>query len=97
MVSNLDYFSLKNKVIAKNDHPFETLVLIILFMALLIIKAKSLLFPLGLVYITSGPIATLIRSRPGRGASPAAEPPESSGEEPAPDGGGPQPNAEGRE
>jgi phosphatidylserine synthase len=64
MVSNLDYFSLKHKAIAKNNHPFETLVLFILVLAILIIKAKPLFFPIGLIYLTSGPVVTLLRSRP---------------------------------
>ncbi|MDR2351739.1 MAG: CDP-diacylglycerol--serine O-phosphatidyltransferase [Deltaproteobacteria bacterium] len=37
MVSNLDYFSLKHRFITKNNHPFETLVLIILLPGVLII------------------------------------------------------------
>jgi CDP-diacylglycerol--serine O-phosphatidyltransferase len=61
MVSTLDYFSLKHRFITKNNHPFETLVLIILFLALIITKAKTLLLPLGLVYLATGPIVTVIR------------------------------------
>jgi CDP-diacylglycerol--serine O-phosphatidyltransferase len=63
MVSNLDYFSLKNRIIVKNNHPFETLVLTVLVLGLLIIKAKTLLLPLGLVYLASGPIVTVQRAR----------------------------------
>jgi CDP-diacylglycerol--serine O-phosphatidyltransferase len=61
MVSNLDYFSLKHRSITKNNHPFETLVLFVLIATLVLIRAKTLLFPLGMVYITSGPIVTLVR------------------------------------
>ncbi|MDR3152730.1 MAG: CDP-diacylglycerol--serine O-phosphatidyltransferase [Deltaproteobacteria bacterium] len=63
MVSNLDFFSLKNKMIARNSRPFETLVLLILVLALLIIKGRTLLFPLGLIFMASGPVTTFIRAR----------------------------------
>ncbi|MDR1041323.1 MAG: CDP-diacylglycerol--serine O-phosphatidyltransferase [Deltaproteobacteria bacterium] len=70
MVSNLDYFSLKNKVVVHNRRPFETLVLIILVLALLIFKGRTLLLPLGLVYLASGPVVTLIRSKRRRACGP---------------------------
>ncbi|MDR1084709.1 MAG: CDP-diacylglycerol--serine O-phosphatidyltransferase [Deltaproteobacteria bacterium] len=62
MVSNLDYFSLKNKIIVKNNHPFETLAVIVVILAVAIIKVKTLLFPLALIYIVSGFIVTPIRA-----------------------------------
>jgi CDP-diacylglycerol--serine O-phosphatidyltransferase len=61
MVSNLDYFSLKNKIIVKNNHPFETLAVIVVILAVAIIKVKTILFPLALVYVASGFIVTPIR------------------------------------
>ncbi|MDR1165957.1 MAG: CDP-diacylglycerol--serine O-phosphatidyltransferase [Deltaproteobacteria bacterium] len=73
MVSNLDYFSLKHRVILKNNHPFETLVLLILILAVVIVKAKTVLLPIGLVYIASGPIVTVVRGTR-RGSSPPAPP-----------------------
>ncbi|MDR2612746.1 MAG: CDP-diacylglycerol--serine O-phosphatidyltransferase [Deltaproteobacteria bacterium] len=74
MVSNLDYFSLKNKAVSHNRRPFETLVLIILLLALLILKGRTLLFPLGLVYLASGPVVTVIRHRNGAQGTPDARP-----------------------
>jgi CDP-diacylglycerol--serine O-phosphatidyltransferase len=62
MVSNLDYFSLKNRVIVKNNHPFETLAVIVIILAVAIIKVKTILFPLALVYVASGFIVTPIRA-----------------------------------
>ncbi|MDR1578454.1 MAG: CDP-diacylglycerol--serine O-phosphatidyltransferase [Deltaproteobacteria bacterium] len=61
MVSNLDYFSLKNRIIVKNNHPFETLTLIVIILAVAIIKVKTILFPLALFYLASGFIVTPIR------------------------------------
>jgi CDP-diacylglycerol--serine O-phosphatidyltransferase len=63
MVSNLDYFSLKHRFITKNNHPFETLFLAILLLAFIIIKARTVLLPIGLIYILSGPIVTIFRRR----------------------------------
>jgi CDP-diacylglycerol--serine O-phosphatidyltransferase len=63
MVSNLDFFSLKHKAVIRNSRPFETLVLIILVLALLIIKGRTLLLPIGLVYLASGPVITLVRRK----------------------------------
>ncbi|MDR1607657.1 MAG: CDP-diacylglycerol--serine O-phosphatidyltransferase [Deltaproteobacteria bacterium] len=62
MISNLDYFSLKNRIIVKNNHPFETLAIIIVILAVAIIKVKTILFPLALIYISSGFIVTPIRA-----------------------------------
>ncbi|MDR0621663.1 MAG: CDP-diacylglycerol--serine O-phosphatidyltransferase [Deltaproteobacteria bacterium] len=61
MVSNLDFLSLKNKIFTKNNHPFETLVLIIIVLACLIIKAKTLLLPLAFFYLSLAPIITIVR------------------------------------
>jgi CDP-diacylglycerol--serine O-phosphatidyltransferase len=62
MVSNLDYFSLKNKIIVKNNHPFETLAGIVVILAVAIIKVKTILFPLALIYLGSGFLVTPIRA-----------------------------------
>jgi CDP-diacylglycerol--serine O-phosphatidyltransferase len=61
MVSNLDFISLKNKAFIKNKRPFETLTAFIILLAFLIIKAKTVLLPLGFIYLISGPILTIIR------------------------------------
>jgi CDP-diacylglycerol--serine O-phosphatidyltransferase len=68
MVSNFDFLSLKNKIFVKNNHPFETLAFFTILLAFLIIKAKTVLLPLGLAYLISGPAITLVRRlrrRPG--------------------------------
>jgi CDP-diacylglycerol--serine O-phosphatidyltransferase len=62
MVSNLDYFSLKHRWIVKNNHPFETLAIIVIILAVAIIKFKTILFPLALIYIASGFLVTPIRA-----------------------------------
>ncbi|MDR1312361.1 MAG: CDP-diacylglycerol--serine O-phosphatidyltransferase [Deltaproteobacteria bacterium] len=83
MVSNLDYFSLKNKVVSHNNRPFETLVLIILVLALVIFKGRTLLLPLGLIYLASGPVVTAVRARRRRAQGPpphAGRLPEADGE-----------------
>jgi CDP-diacylglycerol--serine O-phosphatidyltransferase len=61
MVSNFDFISHKNKIFLKNNRPFETLAFFIILLAFLIIKAKTVLFPLGFAYLISGPIITVIR------------------------------------
>ena len=61
MVSNLDFLSLKNKFLIKNKHPFETLVLFIILLACVIIKPRTVLLPIGFVYLASGPVVTAIR------------------------------------
>jgi CDP-diacylglycerol--serine O-phosphatidyltransferase len=61
MVSNLDFISLKNKIFIKNNHPFETLAFFITLLAFLIIKAKTVLLPLGFIYLASGPVVTIVR------------------------------------
>jgi CDP-diacylglycerol--serine O-phosphatidyltransferase len=73
MVSNFDYFSLKNQAVTHSTRPFETLVLIILILGLLILKGRTFLLPLGLVYLASGPIVTVVRARRRRLAGPAED------------------------
>ncbi len=74
MVSSLDYFSHKNRFLARNRHPFETLAFMVLLIGLLVVKFKSALLPLGLLYLASGPVVTLMRRRGrGRGQSAAAK------------------------
>jgi CDP-diacylglycerol--serine O-phosphatidyltransferase len=80
MVSNLDFVSLKNKALIANSRPFETLAAFVALLALLIIKLKTLLLPLGFLYLASGPAITLIRrSRKKRAEAeePPGEPPKS--------------------
>ncbi|MDR1309419.1 MAG: CDP-diacylglycerol--serine O-phosphatidyltransferase [Deltaproteobacteria bacterium] len=74
MVSNLDFLSLKNKIFTKNNHPFETLVVIVIVLAFLIIKAKTLLLPLSFVYLALAPIITVVRRLRRGGAEPPAAP-----------------------
>jgi hypothetical protein len=80
MVSNLDFVSLKNRICVKNNPPFETLVFFIILLAFLIIKAKTVLFPLSVVYLASAPVVTAVRRlrrKPGdASADPTAEEPE---------------------
>ncbi|MDR2455130.1 MAG: hypothetical protein LBE49_00850, partial [Deltaproteobacteria bacterium] len=61
MVSNLDFVSLKNKIFIKNKHPFETLVGFIILLAFVIMKAKTVLLPIGFAYLASGPVVTVVR------------------------------------
>ncbi|MDR2387337.1 MAG: CDP-diacylglycerol--serine O-phosphatidyltransferase [Deltaproteobacteria bacterium] len=61
MVSNLDFLSLKNKIFTKNNHPFETLAILIIIFACLIIKAKTILLPISFVYLALAPIITIVR------------------------------------
>jgi CDP-diacylglycerol--serine O-phosphatidyltransferase len=63
MVSSLDYFSHKNKALFRNRKPFETLVVVVLLLGLIIVKIKSVLLPLGFLYLASGPIVTVLRAR----------------------------------
>lgn len=62
MVSSLDYFSHKNKLLSRNRRPFETLVVVVLLLGVIIVKLKSALLPLGFFYLASGPIVTLFRA-----------------------------------
>lgn len=63
MVSSIDYFSHKNKVLFRNSKPFETLVVVVLLMGVIIVKIKSALLPLGFLYLASGPVITAVRYR----------------------------------
>ncbi len=82
MVSSLDYFSHKNKMLARNRRPFETLVALVLLLGVIIVKLKSALLPLGFLYLASGPIATVGRSYRRRGRNAALKrPPRDSEEE----------------
>ncbi|MDR2405379.1 MAG: CDP-diacylglycerol--serine O-phosphatidyltransferase [Deltaproteobacteria bacterium] len=63
MVSTFDYISLKHRIVTKNPHPFETLVLAVLILGILVVKAKTVLLPLCIVYMCTGPIVTLIRRK----------------------------------
>lgn len=76
MVSSVDYFSHKNKVLMQNQKPFETLVVVVLFLGLLIVKLKSALLPLGFIYLASGPIVTVVRARRRRRSIPPEMAPE---------------------
>jgi phosphatidylserine synthase len=63
MVSSIDYFSHKNKLLFRNSKPFETLVVVVLLMGVIIVKIKSALLPLGFLYLASGPVITAVRHR----------------------------------
>lgn len=63
MVSSIDYFSHKNKILFRNNRPFEILVVVVLILAVVIVKIKSALLPIGFLYLASGPIVTVIRAR----------------------------------
>ncbi|MCL2029485.1 MAG: CDP-diacylglycerol--serine O-phosphatidyltransferase [Deltaproteobacteria bacterium] len=81
MVSNIDYVSHKNKVLFRNSRPFETLVLTVLLMGLIIAKNRSAFLPLGLIYLASGPVVTMVRAR-GRRRGQEAGKPRPEGDEP---------------
>ena len=61
MVSSIDYVSHKNKLLFRNRRPFETLVIVVLIMGLIIAKNRSAFLPLGLFYLASGPVVTAVR------------------------------------
>ena len=63
MVSSIDYFSHKNKILFRNNRPFETLVGVVLILAVVIVKIKTALLPIGFLYLASGPIVTVVRAR----------------------------------
>jgi CDP-diacylglycerol--serine O-phosphatidyltransferase len=82
MVSNLDFFSLKHRIFTKNNHPFETLAIIIIILGFVIVKAKTLLLPMAIVYLALAPIITIVR-RIRRGPDLAKPPdPDPEAEEP---------------
>ena len=62
MVSSMDYVSHKNKFLFRNRRPFETLVVVVLLMGLIIAKNRSAFLPIGLVYLASGPVVTAVRA-----------------------------------
>lgn len=62
MVSSMDYVSHKNKALFRNRRPFETLAALVLMLALIIVKLKSVLLPLGFLYLASGPVITAVRA-----------------------------------
>lgn len=66
MVSSLDYFSHKHKLVAHNRHPFETLALVVVLLGVIIARMKSVLLPLGFFYLATGPVASWLKTRPGR-------------------------------
>jgi CDP-diacylglycerol--serine O-phosphatidyltransferase len=78
MVSTFDYISLKHRAVAKNAHPFETLVLAVLVLGILIVKSKTVLLPLCLLYMATGPVVSLFRGRSGAGPLPGPGPGEPS-------------------
>ncbi len=63
MVSNIDYVSHKNRVLFRNQRPFETLVVVVLILGLAVVKIRSTLLPLLFIYLASGPVVTMIRAR----------------------------------
>ena len=63
MVSSIDYFSHKNKILFRNNRPFETLVAVVRILAVVIVKIKSALLPFGCIYVARGPIVTVVRAR----------------------------------
>ena len=63
MVSSIDYVSHKNKVLFRNRRPFETLVLVVLLMGLIIAKNRSAFLPIGIIYLVSGPVVTIVRAK----------------------------------
>ena len=82
MVSSIDYVSHKNKTLFRNSRPFETLVVVVLVLGVVIVKIKSALLPLGFIYLTSGPIITVVRARRRKRASQPDEAAETRPSEP---------------
>ena len=103
MVSNIDYVSHKNKVLFRNQRPFETLAAAVILTGLIIAKHKTALLPAGFLYLLSGPVITVVRARRRKGAlkagRPAAPPPPGAGapEPPGPGPPGPGPPGPGPE
>ena len=83
MVSSIDYLSHKNKKIFRSKSPLERLFLAILILGFIAIRPKSNMFPLAMLYLTSGPIITIIRRRRARKFSREALAEASANEPPA--------------
>lgn len=75
MVSNIKYFSLKDPDLFKRQ-PFMMLVGAIMIMMLIVAKPEVMLFVIGMVYMTSGPLSYLFKRRQEKSAAgtPPAEP-----------------------
>lgn len=76
MVSSIDYVSHKNKTVFRNQRPFETLVVVVLLLGFMIVKLKSVLLPMGFIYLASGPVITVVRASRRRRQEPPAPLPE---------------------
>ncbi|MDL2227045.1 hypothetical protein LJB86_05255 [Deltaproteobacteria bacterium OttesenSCG-928-M10] len=74
MVSSIDYVSHKNKTLFRNNRPFETLVVVVLLLAFMIVKLKSVLLPMGFIYLASGPVITVVRASRRRRREPVGPP-----------------------
>ncbi|MDR3204330.1 MAG: CDP-diacylglycerol--serine O-phosphatidyltransferase [Deltaproteobacteria bacterium] len=61
MISTLDFISFKHRIFVHNKHPFETLAIFVISLAIIITKAKTLLLPLGLIYLSLSVIITIVR------------------------------------
>ncbi|MBW1709343.1 MAG: CDP-diacylglycerol--serine O-phosphatidyltransferase [Deltaproteobacteria bacterium] len=62
MVSNLKYISLKGELVKKK--PFNSLVVTILMLAMISVQPQVTLYVIGLVYIISGPVLTVLLPKP---------------------------------
>ncbi|MDR1043895.1 MAG: CDP-diacylglycerol--serine O-phosphatidyltransferase [Candidatus Adiutrix sp.] len=82
MVSSLDYVSHKNKLVFRNQRPFETLVVMVFILGFVVFKINSALLPLGFLYLASGPVITMVRAGRRRrlGQEGTAETPAGAGE-----------------
>ena len=84
MVSNFRYFSLKDPNLLKS-RPFNTMVTVVLLLALVAVQPKIILFLAALSYMVSGPILTVwqirdLRRQRAMGVEPAeTDSPEESG------------------
>lgn len=85
MVSNFRYFSMKNPELLKSK-PFNTLVAVVLLLALAAVQPQIVLFFFALAYVVSGPILTLYLHKAARRAG-AAAPEGPDLEEPGPSSG----------
>lgn len=61
MVSNFKYYSFKGELISRK--PFNTLVVAVLVIALISVKPQIVLFVMGIVYIASGPILSVVYAK----------------------------------